>query len=93
MSLFQNRYPQQEDTALKIELLDLTVQELVEDYYDDDEGGVTGYGGKLDIRPPFQREFVYDDKKRNAVIDSHPERFPVERDVLVGSGKRRIRNH
>ena len=62
---------------MKIELLDLTVEELVEDYYDDDEGGVTGYDGKLDIRPPFQREFVYDDKKRNAVIDSILKGFPL----------------
>ncbi len=62
---------------MKIELLDLTVQELVEDYYDDDEGGVTGYGGKLDIRPPFQREFIYKDKERNAVIDSILKGFPL----------------
>ena len=62
---------------MKIELLDLTVRELVEDYSDDGEGGVTGYGGKLDIRPPFQREFVYDDKKRNAVIDSILKDFPL----------------
>ena len=62
---------------MKIELLDLTVRELVEDYYDDDEGGVTGYGGKLDIRPPFQREFIYKDKERNAVIDSILKGFPL----------------
>ena len=62
---------------MKIEQHDLTVREIVEDYYDDDEGGVTGYGGKLDIRPPFQREFVYDDKKRNAVIDSILKEFPL----------------
>ncbi len=62
---------------MKIELLDLTVQELVEDYNDDDEGGVTGYGGKLDIRPPFQREFIYKDKERNAVIDSILKGFPL----------------
>ena len=62
---------------MKIELLDLTVEELVEDYEDDEEGGVTGYGGKLDIRPPFQREFVYNDKKRNAVIDSILKGFPL----------------
>ncbi len=62
---------------MKIELLDLTVQELVEEYYDDDEGGVTGYGGKLDIRPPFQREFIYNDKERNAVIDSILKGFPL----------------
>ena len=62
---------------MKIELLDLMVRELVEGYYDDDEGGVTGYGGKLDIRPPFQREFIYKDKERNAVIDSILKGFPL----------------
>ena len=62
---------------MKIKPLDLTVRKLVKDYSDDGEGGVTGYGGKLDIRPPFQREFVYDDKKRNAVIDSILKGFPL----------------
>ena len=62
---------------MKIELLDLTVREIVEDYSDDGEGGVTGYGGKLDIRPPFQREFIYNDKERNAVIDSILKGFPL----------------
>lgn len=39
--------------------------------------GVRGYGGKLDIRPPYQREFVYDDKKRDAVIRSVMRGFPL----------------
>ena len=62
---------------MKIELLDLTVEELVEEYEDDGDSGVTGYGGKLDIRPPFQREFIYKDKERNAVIDSILKGFPL----------------
>ena len=62
---------------MNIEQIDLTVRELVEDYEDADEDGVTGYGGKLDIRPPFQREFVYKDKERNAVIDSILKGFPL----------------
>ncbi|MDE0638444.1 MAG: DUF262 domain-containing protein [Candidatus Poribacteria bacterium] len=62
---------------MKIELLDLTVRELVKEYKDDGEGGVTGYGGKLDIRPPFQREFVYNDKERNAVIDTILKGYPL----------------
>ncbi len=62
---------------MKIELLDLKVRELVEDYEDDGEDGVTGYGGKLDIRPPFQREFIYKDKERNAVIDSIMKEYPL----------------
>jgi len=55
---------------MNIVLLDISVRDLVEDYYDDSEGGITGYGGMLDIRPPYQREFVYEEKQRNAVINT-----------------------
>ena len=43
---------------MKIEVKKVTVREFVSDYRDDGEGGVVGYDGKLDIRPPFQCEFV-----------------------------------
>ena len=46
---------------MKIELKEITVQELTDGYQDDGEGGVRGYGGKLDIRPAYQREFIYKD--------------------------------
>ena len=62
---------------MKIELKKITVRDLVEDYHDDGEGGVRGYGGKLDIRPPFQREFVYKDKQRDAVIETINNGFPL----------------
>lgn len=62
---------------MKIELKNLTVRELVEGYRDDGDGGVVGYGGRLDIRPPYQREFVYNDKQRNAVIDTITKGFPL----------------
>lgn len=62
---------------MKIELKNITVRELAEDYVDNDEGGVTGYAGKLDIRPPYQREFVYKDKQRNAVIDTIFKNYPL----------------
>ena len=39
-------------------------------YTDTEEMGVYAFGGKLNVRPAYQREFVYDDKKRNLVIDS-----------------------
>ena len=39
--------------------------------------GVVGYGGKLDIRPPYQREFIYKDKQRDAVIDTVRKDFPL----------------
>jgi len=62
---------------MNIEPRQVTVQDLVRDYCDDGEGGVVGYGGRLDIRPPFQREFIYGDKERNAVIDTVLRGFPL----------------
>ena len=40
---------------MKIELKKITVGELSKGYQDNAEEGVVGFGGKLDIRPPFQR--------------------------------------
>ncbi len=62
---------------MKIQQLDLTVRDLVAGYRDDGDGGVVGYGGALDIRPPFQREFIYDAKERDAVINSILKGFPL----------------
>jgi len=60
-----------------IKLKELTIRELVEGYEDNSEGGVKGYGGKLNIRPPYQREFVYKDKQRDAVINTLTRDFPL----------------
>lgn len=62
---------------MEIELHETTVRDLVEDYEDNLEGGVVGFGGRLDIRPPYQREFVYKDKQRDAVIDTIRKDFPL----------------
>ena len=62
---------------MKIELQKITIRELVEGYVDDPEGGVSGYGGRLDIRPAYQREFVYKEKDRDAVIRTVMRGFPL----------------
>ena len=62
---------------MKIELKEITVRDLTKGYFDDAENGVVGYDGKLDIRPPYQREFVYGDKERKAVIDTLQKDFPL----------------
>lgn len=62
---------------MNIDLKQITVRDLTKDYKDNGEGGVVGYGGKLDIRPPYQREFIYKDKQRNAVIDTVTKDFPL----------------
>ena len=56
---------------------ELTVREIAENYIDNAEDGVIGYNGRLNIRPKYQREFVYDDKKRNAVIETIIKKFPL----------------
>ncbi len=55
----------------------ISVRDLVEGYHDDREGGVRGYYGKLDIRPPYQREFVYKDSQRDAVIKTVMKGYPL----------------
>lgn len=62
---------------MKIELKEIEVRELVAQYADNQENGVVAYGGKLDVRPPYQREFVYGDKERIAVIDTVMQGFPL----------------
>ena len=63
---------------MKIELVEIPIKEVFEGYFDNETTGqVVGYGGRLNIRPPYQREFVYKDDKRNAVIDTVFKNFPL----------------
>jgi len=61
---------------MKIELRPIMVREVVESYVDNAEEGVVGYGGKLNIRPAYQREFVYKDEQRNEVIRTLMRGYP-----------------
>lgn len=64
--------------AMVIDYKTITIKELADGYLEDKEtNGVIGYSGKLNIRPKYQREFVYDDKKRNLVIDSILKDYPL----------------
>ena len=66
----------------------ITVRDLVEGFAEDLEGGegkientgadgVVGYNGQLDIRPGFQRNFVYKLKQRDDVIDTIINGYPL----------------
>jgi hypothetical protein len=61
---------------MKIELRPITVREMVQNYKDSAEEGVVGYGGRLNIRPAYQREFVYKDEQRNEVIRTVMRGYP-----------------
>ena len=62
---------------MKIQLNEITIREVSNGYLNSDEEGVVGYGEKLNIRPKYQREFVYKDKQRDAVIETIKKNFPL----------------
>src|SRR5256714_14548742 len=62
---------------MDIKLTNMTVRDLTDGYEDQGDDGVRAYNGKLDVRPPYQREFVYKDKQRDAVIDTLRRDFPL----------------
>jgi hypothetical protein len=53
------------------------VRDLYDGYINSGYDGVVGYGGRLDIRPKFQREFVYDNPRQQAVITTILSGFPL----------------
>ena len=62
---------------MKIDLHKIPVREVIAGYKDSAEEGVVAYGGKLDIRPKYQREFVYTGKQRDAVLETVKNGFPL----------------
>lgn len=62
---------------MNIDLKEITVRELTKNFQDNEEKGVIGFSGKLDIRPPYQREFIYKDPQRDAVINTVTKGYPL----------------
>ena len=59
-----------------------TIRDLVDGYMKDSDDGSTtdsvfGFGGKLNIRPSYQRNSVFNEKKRNAVIETILDGCPL----------------
>lgn len=62
---------------MKIELKQIKIQEVANGYKNSDEEGVVGFSGLLNIRPKYQREFVYKETQRNSVIETINRNFPL----------------
>ena len=63
---------------MKIELEEIKVKDIYEGFHENIETNqVVGYSGKLNIRPKFQREFVYDEDQKKAVIDTVLNNYPL----------------
>ncbi len=62
---------------MKIRLQPIKISDLFDGFVNSEEEGVFGYHGKLNIRPKYQREFVYKNEQRNAVIETIRKNFPL----------------
>lgn len=62
---------------MKIKEKRVTVRDVTNGYVDDGDEGVRGYGGRLDIRPAYQRGFVYKDKQRDEVVRTIMRGLPL----------------
>lgn len=72
---------------MHIEEKKITVREVTEGYFNDAEEGVVGYDEQLDIRPKYQREFVYKDEQRNEVIRTVMKGLPLNVMYWVDRGE------
>lgn len=62
---------------MNIEPQKIKIADLIDGYSNDPDTGIKGYGGKLDIRPPYQREFRYNTKQQQAVIETILKGYPL----------------
>lgn len=62
---------------MEIKLSKITVRDLCAGYLNQEEQGVFAYHGRLNVRPPYQREFVYKEDKKLAVIDTLSKGYPL----------------
>lgn len=62
---------------MTIKQIEVTIGEITKGYINNDEQGVRGYDGKLDIRPPYQREFIYNEREQEAVIHTVLNGYPL----------------
>ena len=62
---------------MKIALNKVAVRDLVAGYLNSEEEGVVAYSGRLDVRPKYQREFIYKPEQQEAVIDTVTKGYPL----------------
>lgn len=78
---------------MKIELRQIKVRDLVKGYRNDEENGASAYDGKLNIRPAYQREFVYKDAQRDKVIETVRKGFPLNVMYWVVNTENTLKNN
>lgn len=72
---------------MKIEQRNIKIRDIFDGFKDVGEDGVFAYGGKLTIRPPYQREFVYGQTQQEAVLHTILKGFPLNTMYWVKNGE------
>lgn len=63
---------------MKIEPMPIKIRDLIKGYTENPSTGeVIALNGTLDVRPKYQREYVYEQKESEAVIDTVIKGFPL----------------
>lgn len=77
---------------MKIDYKLIKIRDIFENYADNGDEGIFAYGGRLAIRPAYQREFVYNREQAESVIYTVLKGFPLNIMywVKVGSDKYEI---
>ena len=71
---------------MRIELKSIKVKDIFGGYVDNGEDGIFAYRGRLAIRPPYQREFVYNQEQAEAVIHTILKGYPLNVMYWVKTG-------
>ena len=72
---------------MKITQQNIKVKDIFEGFEDKDEDGIFAYNKKLVVRPPYQREFVYDLDQSEAVLQTVFRKFPLNVMYWVKTGE------
>ena len=67
---------------MKIELHEIPVKDVFQGYLDSAENGVVAYNGLLNVRPAFQREFVWEIEQIEKLFDSIMRGYPISSMLL-----------
>lgn len=62
---------------MKITQTKVKLRDIVKGYQDLGDKGVFAMDGNLNIRPAYQREFVYKDAQRDKVIETIMNGYPL----------------
>jgi 5-methylcytosine-specific restriction endonuclease McrA len=62
---------------MKITNKNIKVSDVFDSFVDNGDDGVFAYGGRLAVRPPYQREFVYNAVQSEAVLQTVLKGFPL----------------